>query len=431
MEENNCAKRPKLSPVLALSEENLRLLTDETMTSSGIKRTSSRRSIAKSDARSDTVSDLTKTANASVYRFKTLAAAQIHIHSTPSSEIEEAIRKVLERPVSSTRKKKLETLAARIKNLAAERLTASDGEDDFLQIVHKILDYVSTEDEDQKKICMHFKADWNQDLKPKVLRTVLDTSFLDHPSDARKRHQCDHENNTEVVELSSINGVPSPNAVITPPGGPDAIKQDEESSQIKTPRPDITIGIYKRTVESLLYDILKSKSPDKSPVHISKLILPTLEERKRVIATPAARASDLVFPFAVTEGKAYSTGSTLFQAENQAAVAAACGLRILSDLKELVSYASAEVISPPAPFLFFSICTQGPLLELWAHYCVVEEGIRSFHAVLVAVCHLSFVRQVEEFIVLVNNVFRWGESDFLTSVTELLRPLAVAFATHI
>jgi hypothetical protein len=38
-----------------------------------------------------------------------------------------------------------------------------------------------------------------------------------------------------------------------------------------------------------------------------------------LILIPAPRALDLLFPFAIVEGKSYSTGKQIFEAENQAA----------------------------------------------------------------------------------------------------------------
>ena len=47
---------------------------------------------------------------------------------------------------------------------------------------------------------------------------------------------------------------------------------------------------------------------------------PDKPDKPLLISVPASRALDLVFPFAVVEGKANSTGNPIFDAENQAAV---------------------------------------------------------------------------------------------------------------
>lgn len=108
-----------------------------------------------------------------------------------------------------------------------------------------------------------------------------------------------------------------------------------------------------------------------------------------LVAVPASRASDLVFPFAVVEGKAYSTGRQVFEAKNQAAVSGASGLKLQLSLDELVNNAIkgdsgaqlASLPGTPTP-LFFSVCTEGPYHELCAHYTYIEDGVRKFGQVV-------------------------------------------------
>lgn len=70
-----------------------------------------------------------------------------------------------------------------------------------------------------------------------------------------------------------------------------------------------------------------------------------------LILVPAPRALDLAFPFAVVEGKAYSTGKQIFEAENQAAVSGACGLKIQTDL---VAWSIAQQLPPLCPPLLLT-----------------------------------------------------------------------------
>lgn len=96
---------------------------------------------------------------------------------------------------------------------------------------------------------------------------------------------------------------------------------------------------------------------------------------------PTQAASDLVFPFAVVEANAYSTGKQIFEAQNQAAVSGVSGLKIQLSLDKLVKRSRPDVLptsKDPPPF-FFSICTEGPYHELWAHYTYIEDGMRTFN----------------------------------------------------
>lgn len=200
---------------------------------------------------------------------------------------------------------------------------------------------------------------------------------------------------------------------------------------IKTPRPDLSIGILNTTlnsrlstekfneveVEQLLRYLqakLKSREPGKQPEPI-------------LISVPALRASDLTFPFIVVEGKAYSTGKQMFEAENQAAVSGACGLKIQLCLDELVQQAnrtattSDDSPTPSAPPpLFFSVCTEGPIHALWAHYTLVENGVRKFKMTLLNSCNAVRLKDLEEFLVAFYNVCSWGTGGFLDSVVERL-----------
>jgi hypothetical protein len=87
-----------------------------------------------------------------------------------------------------------------------------------------------------------------------------------------------------------------------------------------------------------------------------------------LILVPVPRVLDLAFPFAVVEGKAYSTGNQIFEVENQAAVSAACVLKVQTNLDNVVDRASTSSDTTASfdadPPLFFSVTTQGPIHEL-------------------------------------------------------------------
>jgi hypothetical protein len=148
-----------------------------------------------------------------------------------------------------------------------------------------------------------------------------------------------------------------------------------------------------------------------------------------LIPVPAPRALDLAFPFAVVEGKAYSTGKQIFEAENQAAVSGACALKIQLDLDDLVEQATESSGAQPTSSntelpLFFSICTQGPIHELWAHWTVVEDDVRMFHSKLLDSCNALLLGRGEEFMLKLNNVGLWGTGPFMKSVVERLGKVA-------
>ena len=98
-------------------------------------------------------------------------------------------------------------------------------------------------------------------------------------------------------------------------------------------------------------------------------------------------------------------------------------------LDELVKRAtrSSDVLFTPSKNqrpLVFSICTEGPHHELWAHYTVIEDGERQFNMVLLATCHGVVLKQVERFLIQVYNVMIWTIGPFLDTVVERLGAVA-------
>lgn len=122
---------------------------------------------------------------------------------------------------------------------------------------------------------------------------------------------------------------------------------------------------------------------------------------------PTQRESNLTFPTLIFEGKGYSTGKQVFEAQNQAAVSGAGGVKIQMILDELVKRAtrSSNVALAPLknrPPLVFAICSEGPQHELWAHYTVIDDGEHQFNMALLNTCHGVMPKQVESFFVQVH-----------------------------
>ena len=68
---------------------------------------------------------------------------------------------------------------------------------------------------------------------------------------------------------------------------------------------------------------------------------PDVPEEPMLISVPGHRASDLVVPFGVDEGKAYLTNKQILEAENQTAGSGACAVNMQLRLDELVKRNSA------------------------------------------------------------------------------------------
>ena len=331
VEETRPSKQPKKSStILALSEHNLRRFNAEQMehasSASSLKRTSSR------NTKTTDVSQTTRTTGVSVgsasYRYRHLADAQVFLHVDPPDHVTASIKAVVEAEINEDDQIKLKDIASRFHVDTMKAVRASIGEDDFLETLtdafkalHKV------------HLCHRAKSDWREELKPKSRRRQFDLDFLAEPnlktngqpsepdeamppSSKRQQQSADQTFISPSPTTGAIDSAPSKepreSGTMPPPPAPFLLSKEGYPSMIKTPRPDLTIGILNSTLisrlstdvlsgvaaEQLLIDLqdnLMSREPDRPPEPV-------------LISVPAPRASDIAFPFLVIEGKAYSTG---------------------------------------------------------------------------------------------------------------------------
>lgn len=204
------------------------------------------------------------------------------------------------------------------------------------------------------------------------------------------------------------------------------VESDKDSSLIKTPRPDITIGIFHGALNTALQSqgLNDTEAEDLLRALQKQMTCRKGNQESALCSEPTSRPLEIRFPFLIVEGKSHATGKHIFEAQNQAAVSGACALKILHDLDELVDRASQGHSSTEDSRLVFSICTQGPFHELWAHYTVVVNGIRNFHMIPVQACRAPILKGVLEFLVMVDNVMSWGTGEFLDGIVERLGKVA-------
>ncbi len=424
-----------------LSEEDLRTLYEEVMDSAAnnaptLKRTSSRTSTALSET--DTGRSQRSSSTTAFYRHKHLKAVKIHIHAEPPDYIEAAVNRIINVEVPKQRRAELRVIAQELRDGCLQNVRAQSGEDDFIRPLHTALKTLGL-----KKLCLHEKAAWREELKPTIRQqSHFSFSFMAGVHNLgvgdlltpRKRQQ------TVAGEYmspeSSQNSVPTPptannppeSSMMPPPPRP-ALEKVGDRYPIKTPHPDLSLGADLTSLISMLSS--QNLPKDKAGEFIDFLQDGMVQHepdgplQPMLILVPALRALDLAFPFAVVEGKAYSTGKQIFEAENQAAVSAACALKIQLDLDNLVRSGTTSPDAPPAePPLFFSVTTQGPIHELWYHWTIDENGVRRFESKLLDSCNALLLERGEDFIVRLNNVVNWGTGPFVESVVERLRKVA-------
>jgi hypothetical protein len=121
----------------------------------------------------------------------------------------------------------------------------------------------------------------------------------------------------------------------------------------------------------------------------------------------------------VVEGKAYATGRPIFEAQNQAAVYGSCMAKLQQTLADLTKEASHGSYKSTAP-LAFSICTEGPHIELWVHYIVLFKDVWEYHMNILKTCHASFPGDVKEFLMVVDSILSWAGTDFVDDIAKQL-----------
>ena len=391
-----------------------------------LKRAPSRGSIAQSGTGSDQTQRLS-VSNAN-YRRQTLAAANIQFHVKPLDTVEATIKSILNAEVSEQRRDELSVVAKDFHDGCLKNVRALTGEDDFLDPLHTAIKALGL-----KGICIREKAPWRLELKPiiqqqqrwsssfiaGIQRKGVDDTSAPLP---KRQQQC---NNEYMSPESSITSATTPSAetskdlVAKPPAFP--APEKDNLSPVKTPHPDLSIGIDLDNLISALYPTLDS---DDARSFIDWLQKEMVQHESggspepMLIPIPATLAGDLAFPFTVIEGKAYSTGKQIFEAENQAAVSMACALNILHRLDRI---ANDEIIASTQKRVLFSITTEGPIHELWAHWTIIKGGIRRFESALLDSWNGLVQSRASDFIVKLYSVCAWGKGPFMESVVEGLR----------
>ena len=191
----------------------------------------------------------------------------------------------------------------------------------------------------------------------------------------------------------------------TMPPPPCPPKQD--AGGVKTPCPDITIGLHHEIVAAKLESV-------GVPKPYADDLMKSLQDEKVLISCPAQSALLLRFPPLVLEGKSYATGKTLYEAQNQAAVSGSMMLVLQNQLSEL-----AGSYSPKSP-LAFSICSEGPVMELWVHYNTFDPSVRYYNMHFFQSCHASSLDTVVAFFLVVLRIMRWVKSHVLDDIAEKL-----------
>lgn len=262
--------------------------------------------------------------------------------------------------------------------------------------------------------------DWRPCLKPPIISRSL--RFL-HEAQEEAVDSIGRPSKRQQGDTPYLSPYSSASATITAAGlsMPPPPPPQPDLPHIKTPRPDISIGLR----DAVVLSALQSQGLTKDSAEEFLECLQEANARNRsepaLVSMPTQRAEDIRFPFLLVEGKAYATGKPVYDAQNQVAVAGACALNILHDLDHLAGSTDSGGPSNDQP-MAFGVCTEGPYHELWAHYTTMEDSVRRFNMILLKTCNaVALYSDLEGFLVAVDNVMSWGAVNFSENVTKQMR----------
>lgn len=446
-----------------IHEDNLREL--DSLSDMGLKRVQSTRSMSQVSEEKSSGPTIPPAA----YRFNLLDNARTHLRwGPPPEEIQKYINSVIKAqyPKDTTPemtelfKKRIKAKKTRISPIAQKLMY--DFRDVFAgpvredHSVEPIFTALKSMDPDDKlgllrkagimllpphvpRFMLTLCQDWETSLKP----SEADDYTWIRP---RKRQQED-----------SI-------SVTMPP--PPASK--EESSLVKTPRPDITVGprhnlfVHTLVERARLMEQQGILRPGGWTKGYADRKLKSLQNRGMLISDPTQQGI-IRFPGMVIEGKAYSTGKQVFEAQNQSIVSGACITnlqqqnfdrakksasdphrgkpRVLASESQNQSLVSGACIanlqqqnpdltdkaaSDPhrdkPPILGFSMSTEGPYLELCANTTAwdPEDNDRDFDMYIIKSCNVCVFEEILDFLMLVEDVEMWMTGPYLDNMADLV-----------
>jgi hypothetical protein len=213
----------------------------------------------------------------------------------------------------------------------------------------------------------------------------------------------------------------------------------KQDGAIKTPRPDITIGLS----DSAIAEELLKRGLRKSQANN---LLTDLQREQRMFSDPTQHFLPVRFPIMVVEGKAYATGRTLFEAQNQAVVSGSCMINLFQQFDTIISRFLPDSSEDTKDgkrtdrkkkkkdkkddkedeevHLAFLICTDGPTIEFWVHYSVLEEGVCVHYMNLLESRNGSLKDGLEALFLQFEYVMTWYRDAYLPKIADQLAALA-------
>ena len=342
----------------------------------------------------------------SFYRYHILDQARIYVRpEPPPMDIQAQLDVIFERDIPEKRRREISGIAKKTSQNFIYNLRGAHREDDLVELVYEALRMMhndETFDFPRKagivlpltpmytSLPANLDLDWDPSLKPEAQPEIWNWEALDQ-SNNEAADIVDRPSKRQQGERT----FPSPDTsqpTMPPPAAPSQSKQDA----VKTPRPDFTIGLRHSTITNALIKrgLSNFKADD---------FLKGLQRERKLRSDPTKNFLNVRFPILVIEGKAYATGKTVFEAQNQAAVSGSCMVNLRQQLLDLFEGVFSNIRGRKT-HLAFSICTEGPQIEFWAHYALTEDNVRSYYMNIFRTCYGSLQGGIEDFLMDVERL---------------------------
>ena len=438
-----CKRRRRSIPDSQLSEQNLKKLERDleklkkvtpnemdpsvTIPDRLRKRAPSRQS-SFSDLNQETASVYSQKSSVSnsYYRYHVLHQARMYVRpELPPANIQAQMDFIFERKISEKREREISGIAKKISQSFVNNLRGAHREDDLVELIYEALRMIQedeTFDFPRKAGIVHclipiymslhanYNLDWNPSLKPEIQQNFWKWVALGRPN-----NEADDVVDRPSKRQQGERPFTSPNTSQSTMPPPTILSQSKQDA-VKTPRPDFTIGFRDSTISNALTErgLSEFKADD---------FLNWLQLEQKLCSDPTQNFLNVRFPILVIEGKAYATGKTAFEAQNQAVVSGSCMINLQQQLTELFESVFPNLKGEKIP-LAFSICTEGPQIEFWVHYTLLKENVRSHHMNIFRTCYGSLQGGLKDFLMDVDRLMRWAEDEFLKEVVDQLCKLA-------
>ncbi|OAL34150.1 hypothetical protein AYO20_06605 [Fonsecaea nubica] len=354
------------------------------------------------------------------YRYGVLNQVNIFIQRmAPPADIQSKLAAILNREISNERMSEISNIAKHMLQAFARVVQANHREDDWNEVVISALMAMDTSSEfgfarkagivlsntltENMVRVLTFDLDFNPNLKPKLPSLLPVNNEADNTSDRptkRRRVKTPSGSSSDTPRTEAMESALEESVVV-----------------IKTPRPDCTIGLAYDTVAHALLD----HRIDRLQVNS---LLRRLESEHILYSNPVGDMALLRFPTLVIEGKAYSTGQSIFEAENQAAGAASCMINLYQQLTDVHNcYAPNSPREKIAP-LAFSITLCGPTIEVSVHYTVVENNVTAYHMSVLGLYCATVLEHLETLVMVLEQIMRWNKEDVLPEIASQLAAIA-------